>query len=352
INTYTWTGNGFSTAHNLFIDENGYAYICGANIYNGGVFILNLNASPVNPPVVGAYTRAYVHDLFVRGDTMWTAEINNGQFGVVNVSNKANPQLLALQNTPGNFAHNVWLSANGKYLFTTDEISGGVIAAYDVSDLNNISELGRFQSNPGSGVIPHNVFWHQDFLVISYYRDGVVIADATYPNNIIQTGAYDTSPLSGNGFNGCWGVYPYLPSGNILASDIESGLFVLTPAYVHACFLEGLVSDSTTGLPLNGVTIELVNQNITTQSGLDGRYYTGIATAGSYSVRFSKQGYVTRTVPAVPLTNGNLVTLNVALIPSSTFTLTGTVTDTANGNGIQGVQIFITDNISKSWTAT
>ncbi len=26
----------------------------------------------------------------------------------------------------------------------------------------------------------------------------------------------------GNGFDGCWGTYPYLPSGNIISSDINS----------------------------------------------------------------------------------------------------------------------------------
>ena len=29
-------------------------------------------------------------------------------------------------------------------------------------------------------------------------------------------------------FDGVWGVYPYLPSGNIIASDISNGLFILT----------------------------------------------------------------------------------------------------------------------------
>ena len=38
---------------------------------------------------------------------------------------------------------------------------------------------------------------------------------------------YDTWPGSSGGFSGAWGVYPYLPSGNILVSDISSGLFIL-----------------------------------------------------------------------------------------------------------------------------
>ena len=41
-------------------------------------------------------------------------------------------------------------------------------------------------------------------------------------------GFFDTFPVSDNGsFNGAWGVYPYLPSGNILISDISSGLYIV-----------------------------------------------------------------------------------------------------------------------------
>jgi hypothetical protein len=38
----------------------------------------------------------------------------------------------------------------------------------------------------------------------------------------------DTFPSSTNAsFNGVWGVYPYLPSGIILASDIQGGVYIL-----------------------------------------------------------------------------------------------------------------------------
>ena len=40
---------------------------------------------------------------------------------------------------------------------------------------------------------------------------------------MIQVIYYDSYSGSGNGFDGCWGTYPYLPSGNIISSDINSG---------------------------------------------------------------------------------------------------------------------------------
>src|SRR5690606_39243189 len=132
------------------------------------------------------------------------------------------------------------------------EISGGYVAAYDVSDIGNITESDKIQSSPGQNVIPHNTFVLGNFVITSFYRDGVVVHDATYPSNLIEVGNYDTSPsFSGDGFNGCWGVYPYLPSGLIIASDIEEGLYVLNPTYVQGAYLAGTVTDAVTTNPLN-----------------------------------------------------------------------------------------------------
>ena len=33
-----------------------------------------------------------------------------------------------------------------------------------------------------------------------------------------------------NSYRGAWGVYPFLPSGNILVSDMQYGLYVLAPS--------------------------------------------------------------------------------------------------------------------------
>ena len=39
---------------------------------------------------------------------------------------------------------------------------------------------------------------------------------------------YDTSPdYEGGEFEGCWGAYPFLPSGLILATDQQTGLHIL-----------------------------------------------------------------------------------------------------------------------------
>ena len=115
--------------------------------------------------IFGIFDDSYLHDGMARGDTLWGGAINNGYMAVVDVSNKSNPQVLATQNTPHNFTHNCWISDDGQTVYTTDEISGAFLAAYDVSDVNNISELDRIQSNPGSGVIPHNTHFMNNFII-------------------------------------------------------------------------------------------------------------------------------------------------------------------------------------------
>jgi choice-of-anchor B domain-containing protein len=337
ISTFNWNGGiGFSTAHNIYIDENGIAYLCGSNGGLGTVMI-DVDANPTNPPVVGSYTLRYVHDLFVRGDTMWTGEINNGIFSVVDVSNKAAPTVLATQSTSSNFTHNLWLSDDGATVFTTDEVGGANVDAYDVSDLSDITELDRFRPPTGPSSIPHNTYVKDNFVLTAWYRDGLRIADATQPDNLIEVGFYDSSPFSGGGFNGAWGAYPYLPSGHVLISDIEEGLLVVTPTFTGAAYLEGSITDASSGAPLFNANITL--DGTTTNSNLFGQYATGTGNGGSYTVTVARSGYVTQNISGVSLTAGSTTTLDVALIPSTAFTQSGQVRDQATGAGIAGAQV-------------
>lgn len=342
--SYTsWTINGtLETAHNIFIDENGYGYIVGANIANGGVIIIDIASSPANPQVVGSYTRRYVHDIFVRGDTMWVAEVDQGEFSVVDITNKSTPVVMASHPTTSSVTHNLWMSDDGNYLFTTDETSDAYIEAYDVSDLQNITLLDLYQSSPGQNVIPHNVFMKGNFGIIAYYRDGIVVFDATFPDNLIEVGNYDTSPsYSGDGFNGAWGVYPYLPSGNIIASDIEEGLYVLGPNYQQACFLKGIVTDTTNGQPINAATVSILTSGTTANSNSNGSYATGILTPGNYNVLVSKAGYQPKLINNVNLVRGVQRILDVELLPATNINLNIEVIDSATNTPIPFAEVFI-----------
>ncbi|MGB1205914.1 MAG: choice-of-anchor B family protein [Chitinophagales bacterium] len=347
IDTVTWTGGLWQdemivheNAHNIFIDENGIAYLCGTN--DDSTLMLDLNIDPINPPIVGRYDDAYVHDLFVRNDTMWTAQVYAGNFAVVDISDKENYNVLATQTTPNNFTHNLWLSNNGKHLFTTDEKGGSFITAYDVSDLDNIEEIDRYQSSYGMGVIPHNVFVEDNFLIASYYRDGVRILDATYPYNLIEVAYYDTSPFPpATGFQGCWGVYPYLASQKMIASDRQEGLVIFDADYQQAAYVEGTVTNATTNAPLANVQITINDSlNYPTQTDFSGFFATGFAESGTYTLTAEVYGFETQNI-TVNFVNGELIDLDIALEPIEPFTLNIQLTNIFTGETINDALVKI-----------
>src|ERR1043165_2636278 len=79
------TPNGMHTSHTIFIDSNGIAYVNGTD---KGLLFLDQNTNPWNPTYLGRFTNNYVHDCFVRNDTLWAACINDGIIKVIDVHKK------------------------------------------------------------------------------------------------------------------------------------------------------------------------------------------------------------------------------------------------------------------------
>lgn len=346
-NYHTYTGDGaisgqLSTVHALHIDTTkGYLYLFGTNIGSQGAVILDLNSDPYNPTYVGQYGNIYVHDGYVDNDTLYAGHIYDGFFRIVDCTNKTNPVVLATQSTPTNFTHNAWLSNDHKYCFTTDENSNSYLASYDVSNPANIIELDRIQSqNPNSGSIVHNTHILDNWAVTSWYRDGFTIVDVTRPHNLVTVGYYDTYNGSGNGFDGAWGVYPYLPSGTIVVSNINEGLFVINPTYVRACYLEGNVTDSLCGTPLSGVTVTISSVNVTDVSNITGDFATGTAIPGTYNVTFSKPGYQSKTYNNLTFAAAQVIMLNVQLSILNAVGLTGQVIDAQTTSGLNNLSVL------------
>jgi len=197
------------------------------------------------------------------------------------------------------------------------------LTSYDVSDPTDIRELDRIRITPGSGSIVHNTHVVDDYAVTSWYKDGFSIIDVSRPANMVETGRYETYPNgSGNGFEGCWGVYPYFPSGTIVASNIRASgtnngeLWVMTPDYVRGCYLEGTVTDSVTGNPIPGTTVTILSSGVSGTTNNFGEYKLAQLQNGSVDVSFSKAGYVTKVLNA-NLDNGVLTLLDVILAPPS-----------------------------------
>ena len=297
--------------HALHVDTTkGFVYLFGGNssVSNGGALVLDLKPDAYRPKYAGRfninsnYRSNYIHDGYVDNDTLFGAMIYNGTFNAIDFRNKLAPVVLATQQTPTAFTHNVWLTPNRKTLLTTDENTGSFLASYDISNLSSIKLLDKVQ-NLSTGSIVHNthILPNGNFAVTSWYKDGVNIVDISRPQNLVVVGNYDTYPQGmGSGFNGCWGVYPFLPSGNLMVTNLDNGdgFFVLTPQYNRACYLEGIVRDSVTKQLLPGVSIKINSTDLDKKavSDIGGNYRTGQVTPGIVSVTYTKTGYFPKTV--------------------------------------------------------
>ncbi len=221
VNTIdTW----FTRAHNIFI-ENGYAYVIGTE-GGGGMHILDLS-NPVNPTETAYYTASgYIHDVYVWDDTVIVCDGSSGEYHLVDVSDKTNPQLISVSPSIPGYAHSGWMTEDKRYFIGTEEGNQVDITVWDLQDRTSWDlVVPSWETN--SGAIVHNLFITGNYAHVSYYVDGYVVLDISDPTNPILAGQYDTYPGTGGFFNGAWGVYPYLPSGFTIVSDIETGLYVL-----------------------------------------------------------------------------------------------------------------------------
>ena len=337
------SGNPWLSAHNLY-EDNGYLYICGANRGNGGVIILDVFTDPLNPVEVGVFDNWYAHDGFVQNDTGYFGHINEGFFSIVDLTNKTSPIFLGSSSTPSIFTHNVWTSVDGNYAFTTDEVSGGYLGAYDVSDPSNIKFLDKIQSSPGDNVMPHNTHVQGNYLMTSYYADGLVVHDITHPHNMIEVANYDTSPLSGAGSVGCWGAYPFLPSGNLLASDRGEGLFIIGANLHQGAYLEGNITELGSGIPLNNVDVTIDGQNIHDKSNVIGDYATGIESTGTYDITYSKVLYFPQTI-SKNLSEGSITSQDVALQKIPQYFVNVQVLDAVTLDPIENAEVVFTHTL-------
>lgn len=313
----TWLGDGpyqdmVQRSHTVAATD-GWLYIFGGGNVTNGATIADLS-DPWNPVIAGAYTDRYIHDGFIRNDTLWASEIYDGQFTVVDVSDKSNPQALTSIPTPAAFNHNTGLSDDSRYLFSTDEKSDAPLGSFDVSDLNNVTLLDRYFPSQSPSHEVHNVRVIGNFLVNPSYGGQLTIVDATRPDNLIETA------WTSLGSSLVWDADPYLPSGIIFATAKNEGLFIYQPTYKNACWLEGQVTDALSGLPVNGAKVFILNTLDADTTRPSGEYKTGHGTAGTYSVLAEKPGYLPKTIPGVTLQNGQVTLLDIALTPESVAT--------------------------------
>lgn len=240
----TITTGGVTSTHNVAIDTtSGFLYRCGG-ASNTGLRIYDLNTNPTNPPLVAQWNNLYVHDAQIvtypggRQIAFCCSGTGNGsgatRLSILDVTNKASITLLKEVYWPtAAYSHQCWISDDRQYCYIDDELDEPNVPTttyvVDISGILNTTPqaflAGSFTN--GNTAVNHNLYVKGNRIFCANYRSGLRVFDRTNPINCTEIAYFDTFPGSDSAnFNGLWSCYPYFPSGLVIGSDLESGLFV------------------------------------------------------------------------------------------------------------------------------
>jgi choice-of-anchor B domain-containing protein len=233
--------------HNVWIDgETDLVYA----VHNGTRDIRIIDISdPSNPGEVGRWGLTNedrsLHDVIVQDGYAYLSYWNDGLIMLdvgagTHGGSPREPTFVSRFQYPGGQTHTAW--RHGRYLFIGDEIfpsdwdaarpieARGYIHVVDYSDPDNPVEVARYEV-PESGA--HNFWVEDDLLYVGYYQAGLRVLDVSgelrgdlYRQGR-QLGAYRTSSpdaITPN-WSMTWGAQIF--KGNIITSDLNSGLWIV-----------------------------------------------------------------------------------------------------------------------------
>jgi choice-of-anchor B domain-containing protein len=237
----------FGSAHNLAINEQtNYAYAVGSNTCGGGLHMIDISA-PINPVFAGCHSvDGDTHDaqcvLYTGPDPDHAGKeicfnANEDHVVIVDVTNKPAPVTLADFVYPNlGFVHQNWLTEDQRFMLLGDELDEQLTGqrtrtlVFDVSDLD--APVFLYGHLAATASVDHNLYVRGNRVYQANYTAGLRILEFTNlaTDTLTQVAYFDTRPENDAvTFDGAWSVYPFLPSGVILVSDIQRGLFILSP---------------------------------------------------------------------------------------------------------------------------
>ena len=248
--------DGIASAHNIVINEDtGFAYAVGSSgggeTCGGGLHMIDIR-DPLAPVFAGCFSdtntgrsgTGYSHDaqcVIYEGPDVdhQGKEIcfnsNETALSISDVTNKEAPIALSSAEYPNvGYAHQGWTTDDFEYFYMNDELDelqGKVVGTrtliWDITDLDDPQLAKEFVSENLSS--DHNLYIQGNLMYQSNYLSGLRIFDISDRINPVEVGFFDTVPHGDDepSFGGSWSNYPYFPSGTILITSGNEGLFIV-----------------------------------------------------------------------------------------------------------------------------
>jgi choice-of-anchor B domain-containing protein len=260
--------------NNTYFERGHTVWIDGNKMYVGGVTPTTTTtenmrvyslATPTAPVLLRTLSQdypsiGYVHDMFVINDTVYASCGNQGLFVFkFDPSGNTFTQLGSFTGyAEAGYNHSSYITANRQTLVFCDEAPTGLsIKVANVSNPSNIMLSALAKPNSNSQFVPHNPYViGNNYAFVSCYQDGLMLYDISNPASPVLAGFFDTYPQGGanlsnnygsSSYRGNWGAYPYLPSGLIIACDMQNGVFLLQA---------NAITGNTTGIKERGNSLE------------------------------------------------------------------------------------------------
>ncbi|MGE0883923.1 MAG: choice-of-anchor B family protein [Blastocatellales bacterium] len=383
--------------HTVFVNDGlGLLFMNTAN--NGstlGCQIFDLLQNPFDPPLIASWSGSGrdCHDSYARAnvpgsggkDLLYSADGYATRYRVIDITNIRTTGTTTLlgESAPvsGIYAHSNWPTEDSQYLFAFDEFNVRDIGVYDISNPVNPTQVNAFQwsGDATANSRIHNGQVRGKYLLTAYYEAGFRAFDVSNPFNPVEVGKYETwrdpdgdgnfnQSITGN-YNGAWNVHVFLPSGNVLLSDMKSGTFIFRVDPVAAPSATGGLAATagngqvnlswsattgatgytirratTSGGPYTTIKTNAIGTNYTDTGLTNGTtyYYVVSGTNAEGEGANSNEASATPQVPSLATTT----TLSSAPNPSvfgQSVTFTATVTSNPPGGGTPTGSVTFTE---------
>lgn len=235
----------FEHSHNLVINaDTGFIYAVSTDTCEGGLHMIDLSI-PTNPQFAGCHMTVRTHDsqcvLYGGLDLDYAGRevcfsSNEDHFEIVDVTDKSSPVTIStLTYEQLGYVHQGWLTDDHMFFLLGDELDESTFQqstrthVIDVFDLDTPVYL--YAHEHATQATDHNLYVLGNRVFEANYTVGLRVLELgdLSTEEISEIAFFDTFPDHDDvPLTGAWSVYPYLPSGTIIVSDIENGLFVLT----------------------------------------------------------------------------------------------------------------------------